>query len=85
MGEGHCGGRKCRRVCLCRGDVLAAAPVRWADADAFDALLELFVIEKAAYEIVYEATNRPTWLDVPLRGLLAIAQGGAGQAWERSV
>ena len=34
------------------------------------ALLDLFLIEKAAYEVVYEAANRPTWIDVPLHGLV---------------
>jgi maltose alpha-D-glucosyltransferase/alpha-amylase len=33
------------------------------------ALLDLFLIEKAAYEVVYEAANRPAWIDVPLHGL----------------
>ena len=32
-------------------------------------LLKLFLIEKAAYEICYEAANRPAWLNVPLFGL----------------
>jgi maltose alpha-D-glucosyltransferase/alpha-amylase len=32
-------------------------------------LLALFLIEKAAYEVVYESANRPTWIDVPLHGL----------------
>ena len=32
-------------------------------------LLDLFLIEKAASEIAYEAANRPTWVDVPLQGL----------------
>ncbi|HQT79409.1 MAG TPA: maltose alpha-D-glucosyltransferase [Rhodopila sp.] len=32
-------------------------------------LLHLFVIEKAAYEVAYEAANRPSWIDVPLHGL----------------
>jgi maltose alpha-D-glucosyltransferase/alpha-amylase len=32
-------------------------------------LLRLFLIEKAAYEVAYEAANRPTWIDVPLQGL----------------
>jgi maltose alpha-D-glucosyltransferase / alpha-amylase len=32
-------------------------------------LLQLFLVEKAAYEIAYEAANRPTWMDVPLVGL----------------
>ena len=34
-------------------------------------LLRLFMVEKAAYEICYELSNRPDWVDVPLRGLLA--------------
>jgi maltose alpha-D-glucosyltransferase/alpha-amylase len=34
-------------------------------------LLDLFLIEKAAYEVVYESANRPTWIDVPLHGLAA--------------
>jgi maltose alpha-D-glucosyltransferase/alpha-amylase len=33
------------------------------------ALLRLFLIEKASYEIAYEAANRPTWISVPLAGL----------------
>ncbi len=37
------------------------------------ALLDLFMIEKAAYEITYEAANRPTWIGVPIAGLSAIA------------
>jgi maltose alpha-D-glucosyltransferase/alpha-amylase len=36
-------------------------------------LLELFLIEKAAYEITYEVANRPTWIGVPLAGLSTIA------------
>jgi maltose alpha-D-glucosyltransferase / alpha-amylase len=39
------------------------------DAAAEENLLQLFLIEKAAYEIAYEAANRPTWVDVPLHGL----------------
>ncbi len=57
--------------------VLHDAPVRWVSDEAFMPLLELFVIEKAAYEIAYEAANRPGWLDVPLRGLLHAAKGEA--------
>jgi maltose alpha-D-glucosyltransferase/alpha-amylase len=36
-------------------------------------LLDLFTLEKAAYEICYEAANRPAWLHVPLSGIHAIA------------
>ncbi len=42
------------------------------------ALLHLFLIEKAAYEIIYEAANRPTWIDVPLHGLARIADAALG-------
>jgi maltose alpha-D-glucosyltransferase/alpha-amylase len=38
------------------------------------ALLDLFLIEKAAYEIAYEAANRPTWIGVPLAGLSTLVQ-----------
>ena len=39
------------------------------DVAAEQNLLRLFLIEKAAYEIAYEAANRPAWIDVPLHGL----------------
>jgi maltose alpha-D-glucosyltransferase/alpha-amylase len=35
----------------------------------------LFGLEKAAYEVVYEAENRPTWLPVPLHGLYGLLNG----------
>ncbi|MES2832926.1 MAG: maltose alpha-D-glucosyltransferase [Pseudomonadota bacterium] len=37
-------------------------------------LLQFFIIEKAAYEICYEAANRPTWIGVPLQGLASIVE-----------
>jgi maltose alpha-D-glucosyltransferase/alpha-amylase len=39
------------------------------ERQAEENLLRLFLIEKAAYEVAYEAANRPAWLDVPLHGL----------------
>jgi maltose alpha-D-glucosyltransferase/alpha-amylase len=44
------------------------------DKSRNDALLDFFLIEKAAYELGYEAANRPAWLPIPLNGLLRIAQ-----------
>ncbi|WP_416772933.1 maltose alpha-D-glucosyltransferase [Pseudomonas sp. RHF3.3-3] len=41
----------------------------WQDPAGAQAALALFSLEKAAYEIAYEAQNRPTWLRVPLHGL----------------
>jgi maltose alpha-D-glucosyltransferase / alpha-amylase len=36
-------------------------------------LLDLFLIEKAASEIAYEAANRPAWTGVPIAGLARLA------------
>jgi maltose alpha-D-glucosyltransferase/alpha-amylase len=53
--------------------VLQQAEYPWVAPGAEAALLDLFLLEKAAYEVRYEAANRPTWLPIPLRGLHAIA------------
>jgi maltose alpha-D-glucosyltransferase/alpha-amylase len=34
-------------------------------------LLELFMLEKAVYELKYEVDNRPDWVRIPVSGLLA--------------
>jgi len=46
-----------------------AVPRDMAD---FDRLLELFLIEKGIYEILYEAANRPNWVTIPVRGVLGL-------------
>jgi maltose alpha-D-glucosyltransferase/alpha-amylase len=54
--------------------VAEAASPRWIEGGPPEAaLLDLFLLEKAAYEICYEAANRPAWLPIPLRGLAEIA------------
>ncbi len=50
---------------------LASVP---ADAGSLRTLLDLFLVEKALYELRYEAANRPDWIEIPLAGLLEIAQ-----------
>jgi maltose alpha-D-glucosyltransferase/alpha-amylase len=35
-------------------------------------LLEVFTLEKALYEICYEAANRPDWIHIPLMGVMEI-------------
>ena len=49
---------------------LASVP---ADDDSFRALADLFLVEKALYELRYEIANRPDWVEIPLRGLLELA------------
>lgn len=47
----------------------AAAPANEAEARR---LLDLGLLEKGVYEVGYELNNRPSWLAIPLRGLLAL-------------
>ena len=37
-------------------------------------LLDLFVLQKAFYELRYEAAMRPGWLSIPLRGIVALLE-----------
>ena len=50
-------------------DVAGGAPFVPADPAQRDALLDLFLIDKALYELNYELNNRPDWVRIPLRGL----------------
>ena len=57
-----------------REKFLAAYRAAANDGQAINGdLLDLFLIEKAAYEIGYEAANRPAWIGVPLGGLATLA------------
>jgi maltose alpha-D-glucosyltransferase/alpha-amylase len=40
-------------------------------------LLDLFLLQKAIYELNYELNNRPEWAAVPIAGILAILQPAA--------
>ena len=51
----------------------ARAPFLPANATAFTRALAVLELEKAAYEVVYEANNRPDWLAIPLRGVVSAA------------
>lgn len=55
---------------------LASADLQhqWQSQHGELAALLLFSIEKACYEISYEISHRPAWLEVPLEGLQALAQ-----------
>jgi len=54
--------RKAMRGC-------AAYPVSKTQART---MLAFFTLEKAVYEVSYELANRPSWVDIPLNGVLSI-------------
>ena len=35
-------------------------------------MLDACLLEKATYELMYELNNRPTWVRIPLAGILAL-------------
>jgi len=45
-----------------------------SEAAAFQSLLELFLIEKALYELRYEIAQRPDWIGIPLTGLIELCE-----------
>ncbi len=53
-------------------------PTYPAIAEEAEALIDLFLLEKAAYEIRYEIGNRPNWARIPLLGLRRLMQTRKG-------
>ena len=54
--------------------VAEAQPHPWLGSPGEQDAIDIFLIEKVAYEINYEIANRPDWLPVPLRGLERLAK-----------
>jgi maltose alpha-D-glucosyltransferase/alpha-amylase len=47
------------------------------DPDVLARMLDFYLLEKCIYEVHYELANRPTWLAIPLEGLLRLLEAGA--------
>jgi maltose alpha-D-glucosyltransferase / alpha-amylase len=43
-----------------------------ADTSDFRKLLDVFLLDKALYEVLYEINSRPAWVRIPLLGILAL-------------
>ncbi len=55
-------------------ETISGCPSYPEDAAAADRLLKLFLLEKALYEICYEAANRPLWVRIPLKGVSSLLE-----------
>ena len=55
-------------------ETLGDAPLWPSDAEELRQLLDVFLLEKALYEVEYELTNRPSWSHIPLEATLRILQ-----------
>ena len=57
------------------------APFLPSSDDGFRKLLEVFLLDKALYELAYELNNRPAWVRVPLMGILSLPLEAGGPEW----
>jgi maltose alpha-D-glucosyltransferase/alpha-amylase len=55
-------------------EALAGTGVVPEDDLAFQRLLEVYLLEKALYELLYELNTRPGWVGIPLAGLAELAE-----------
>lgn len=55
-----------------------SAGVLPTNREELQVLLDIFLLEKAVYEIGYELNNRPDWLKVPFKGLLGFVSTETG-------
>ncbi len=53
-------------------EATAASDILPAAEEDFRRLLDACLLEKATYELMYELNNRPTWVRIPLAGILAL-------------
>jgi trehalose synthase-fused probable maltokinase len=60
-------------------EVAQASPGCPQDQEAAGRVVRFFMLEKALYEIAYEIANRPDWVAIPVRGVLALLDSGDTQ------
>jgi maltose alpha-D-glucosyltransferase/alpha-amylase len=53
-------------------DAVGDAPFVPKTRDQLRTLLDFFLLEKAVYELGYEANARPAWVDIPGAGILDV-------------
>lgn len=59
-------------ACTAWSDAASAAFMKGYEQGDNDVLLEALILDKALYEVSYEAASRPTWISIPLAGVQRI-------------
>jgi maltose alpha-D-glucosyltransferase/alpha-amylase len=55
-------------------EAIRGSPVYPTESAHARGLINLFTLEKALYELRYELNNRPDWVAIPLKGILALME-----------
>jgi len=50
------------------------APFLPAAPEELERLLDVFLLDKAIYELNYELNNRPAWVQIPVEGILQLVE-----------
>ena len=62
-------------------ETAAGAAFLPADREPLHALLAIYTLDKALYELSYELNNRPDWVRIPLIGILSLPIETGGREW----
>jgi len=57
-------------------DVVGDSGILPRDPSRLAVLLDAYVLDKAVYELTYELNNRPSWVGIPLQGVLQLIRRG---------
>jgi maltose alpha-D-glucosyltransferase/alpha-amylase len=58
-------------------EVAGDAPCLPSHDSSRQMLLDVFLLEKALYELGYELATRPDWARIPMEGILSLMRPGA--------
>jgi len=53
-------------------EVVRGSQIVPASSEDFRIVLDIYMLDKALYELVYELNNRPAWIGIPLHGILSL-------------
>ncbi|HEY0758153.1 MAG TPA: maltose alpha-D-glucosyltransferase [Acidisarcina sp.] len=55
-------------------ETVAGSDVVPEEPQAFQKMLDGYVLDKALYELTYELNNRPAWVGIPIKGILSLSE-----------